>query len=65
MLTGSPFLSLIIVILVIGLIVTVVVYLIDSSPIVEPFKAWARWGVIAIGVIYILIRLAAALGVAI
>lgn len=65
MLTASPFFGLIILILIIGIIVTVVVWLIDSSPITEPFKGWARWGVIAIGVIYILLRLAAALGVAV
>lgn len=38
----------------IALATTVVAYLVSISPLVEPIKGWIWWGVIVIGVIWIL-----------
>lgn len=39
----------------IALATTIIAYLISISPIMEPFKAWIWWAVVAIGVLWILI----------
>lgn len=55
--------DLIIVILVAGLVAGILVYLIDASPIAQPFKMWARWLVIVVAVLIILVRALPLLGV--
>ncbi len=38
----------------IALATGVICYLVSRSPLVEPFKGWLWWGVLAIGVIWVL-----------
>lgn len=39
----------------IALATTIIAYLVSISPIMSPFKDWIWWGVVAIGVLWILI----------
>lgn len=57
--------ALLIAILVVGLIAGLVVWIIDTSPIPSPFKEWARWLVIVIAVLIILLRALPLLGVSV
>ena len=63
--TGSPFIDLVIILIVLGIVVTVLLYLVDTSPMAEPFKGWVRWGIIALAVLSALKLFLAAAGVAI
>lgn len=38
----------------IALATAVICYLVIRSPLTEPFKSWLWWGVLAIGVIWVL-----------
>lgn len=62
--TVAALVSLAILIVIVGIVCAVLVWLVDSSPMTEPFKGWAHWLVIAIGVLIILFRLLAIAGVA-
>lgn len=59
----SALIALLVVILIVGLIAGLVVYLIDISPIPAPFKLWARWLVIVIAVLIIILKALPLLGV--
>lgn len=61
----SALIALLVVILIVGLIAGLVVYLIDTSPIPAPFKLWARWLVILIAVLIIILRALPLLGVSV
>ncbi len=52
-----------ILLIVVGFVVAVIVYLIVSSPMAEPFKGWARWAVIAIGCLIVLFKLLTLFGI--
>lgn len=46
-----------ILIFVVALVVAVIVWLVQASPIAEPFKGWCVWLIYAIAVLIILARL--------
>lgn len=48
-----PFTTLILPVVGIALATTVVCYLITISPLIEPFKSWIYWGVLALGICWI------------
>jgi len=45
--------SIILPILGIAIATTIICYLILKSPLMEPFKQWLWWGVLALGVLWI------------
>jgi len=50
--------------IVIGIVVGALVYIIRASPMAEPFKGWAAWAVLAIGILIVLYRLLLIAGIA-
>ena len=62
----SALIALLVVILIVGLIAGLVVYLIDSAPFIPAaFKQPARWIVIVIAVLIIILRALPLLGVSV
>jgi|HubBroStandDraft_1064217.scaffolds.fasta_scaffold15399_8 hypothetical protein len=55
-------LHLLIFILIVGVIFWLVLYLVDASPVPEPFKSVLRWVVIAFGVLWLIYLLLGLLG---
>ena len=60
--TVQALVQLVIYLIIIGVILGLLVYLGDISPIIEPWKGWLRWVVIAVAVIILIMLLLQLIG---
>lgn len=61
--TISALIAFTIFVVIVGLVVAALYWIVKSSPIPEPIRGWAAWGILVIGILIVVLRLVGMTGV--